>query len=261
MRGYVNRFRLPKKGAALPECEDASWVGPGDGDDGDDYDLEFLRVIVADGASESMLAGRWAEHLVTAFGQAPWDLGTAAGFTAAYAHAVESWPAKVAAYKQQRAARNSPIQWYEEPGLSRGAYSTLLAVEFRRTYWTATALGDTCLFHFHDEERFRPFPLENSADFTNQPALLSSHGTDPEILARHLRIETGDLAAGDTFYLATDALSAWFLKSVEEADPQWRTLRWLDASAPHEFPELIDKLRDDGKIRDDDTTLVRVDAW
>lgn len=265
MDRQVNGFWLPKVGACAAEYEDAYWFGPGGCGDGDPL---FLRVIVTDGASESMLAGRWAWHLTTVFAGAPEDLGTEPGFITAYERAVAGWETELIRYKKERADRNAPIRWYEEPGLARGAYSTLLAAEFRwpadggDAHWTAAAIGDSCLFQVRGGELRRAVPMGGSADFSNQPALLSSSGTDAEVLGRHLRIETGDLAPGDTCYLATDALSAWFLRMAETGeakDEPWRPLRELDGSSQDEFRELIGKLRDDGVIRDDDTTLVRVD--
>jgi hypothetical protein len=266
MNGQVNAFWLPKVGAAAAEYEDA-WYGPGEDGNGDD-EPQLLRVIVADGASESMLAGRWAQYLTKVFWSSPESIGTQAGFIAAYQRAAAGWEAELARYMQECAERNSPIQWYEEPGLARGAYSTLLAAEFRLgpggedAYWTAAALGDSCLFVVRGGELRDAIPMSSSADFSNQPALLSSGGLDAEVLSRHLNVKTGDLAAGDTCYLATDALSAWFLRMAETGeakDEPWRPLQELDDSDQGEFKELIGKLRGDGMIRDDDTTLIRVD--
>jgi hypothetical protein len=270
MDRQVSGFWLPKVNASAAEYEDAYWFGRGAGDAGGwaDGDPRSLRVVITDGASESMLARRWAWHLTTVFAAAPEDLSTGPGFTAAYERAVAGWAAEVTRYKKERADRNSPIQWYEEPGLARGAYSTLLAAEFRwaadgeGAYWTAAAIGDSCLFQVRGGDLRRAVPMGSSADFGNQPALLSSNGTDAEVLGRHLSVETGDLAPGDTCYLATDALSAWFLRMAESGqakDEPWRPLRELDGGGQDEFRELIGKLRDDGAIRDDDTTLVRVD--
>ena len=268
MNWQVNAFWLPKISANEAEYEDAYWCSPDKRSVGD-YDPQVLRVIVADGASESMLAGRWARHLAGVFGSSPENIGTEPGFIAAYQSAKTGWVSELAGYMQERADRNSPIQWYEEPGLARGAHSTLLAAEFRLgpdgedAHWTAAALGDSCLFLVRGGELRDSIPVGSSADFNSQPALLSTGGTDAEVLGRHLNVKTGDLVAGDTCYLATDALSAWFLRMAEtrEAkDEPWRRLRQLDDSAPDEFTELIGKLRGDGMIRDDDTTLVRVDV-
>jgi hypothetical protein len=257
MDSAVVAFSVQKAGTSATENEDAYRVG--------DDDPRFLRVTVADGASESMLASRWARHLVAVFGAAPESPFTEAGFIAVYQRAAQSWAAEVDRYKRERAARKSPIQWYEEPGLARGAYSTLLAAEFRPepdgggAHWSAAALGDSCLFQVRGEKLLTAFPMKSSDDFGNQPPLLSTKGVDAEVLGQYLNIETGVLAPQDTCYLATDALSAWFLKTVETGDQPWRRLRVLDDIAPGEFTELIAKLRDDNEIRDDDTTLVRVD--
>jgi hypothetical protein len=253
MEYWVDSFRLPKRGAPAAEYEDAYAVAGG-------HDPQVLRVVVADGASESMLASRWARCLVAMFGEAPEDLGTADGFVGAYQRAVASWDAEVARYIRERTERNFPIQWYEEPGLAKGAHSTLLAVEFTDACWTAVALGDSCLFQVRAGELRSAFPMEKSDGFSYQPPLLSSRGTDAEVLSRYLCFASGDLVPGDTCYLATDALSAWFLKAVEEGKQPWRMLDVLDESAPGEFAELVDKLRDNRTIKDDDTTLVRVDV-
>jgi hypothetical protein len=260
MDRQINGFWVPKVGASAAEYEDAYWFG--------DDDPQFLRVIITDGASESMLASRWARYLRDVFAAAPENLGTEAGFITAYQRAAAGWEAELTRYKQERADRNSPIQWYEESGLARGAYSTLLAAEIRwaadgeNARWTAAAIGDSCLFHVREGKLRSAVPMRSSADFSNQPALLSSRGADAEVLGRYLTIKTGDLAPGDTCYLATDALSAWFLRMAETGeakDEPWRPLKELDGSSQEEFRELIGKLRDKGVIRDDDTTLVRVD--
>ena len=263
MEWSASAFWLPKIGAADTEYEDAYWCGPGPAASDDP---PFLRVVIADGASESLLAGRWARHLTAVFWAAPENVGTGTGFTAAYQRAAAGWPAELARYVRERAERNAPIQWYEEPGLARGAHSTLLAAEFRCSpdgedaYWAAAALGDSCLFQVRGGELRDATPLDDSAGFGNQPALLSSNGTAAEVLGRHLSVKAGDLRPGDTVYLATDALSAWFLRMAETGESRnepWRPFQVLDDS--DQFRELIGKLRGDGAIRDDDTTLVRVD--
>jgi hypothetical protein len=259
MQGRVNTFGLPKRGAADSEYEDACQVADDDTHGGD------LRIVVADGASESMLARRWAWQLVTLFAMAVEDVSTLAGFSAAYQRAADTWEVEVAQYKQEREERNFPIQWYEEPGLAKGAYSTLLVADFRRgldgqfVSWTAASIGDSCLFQVRDRELYSRFPIDSSEDFDNQPPLLNSHGTSPEVLDRYLTLADGELEPEDICFLATDALSAWFLKTFEAGGEPWRMLGVLDERAPDEFAELIGKLRDDGTIKDDDTTLVSVD--
>jgi hypothetical protein len=79
MLAHISTFWLPKRGSSLQEYEDAFWVGPNSDGEGE-IRQRFLRVAVADGASESMLAGRWANRLVTVFGTARNAARTKLGF-------------------------------------------------------------------------------------------------------------------------------------------------------------------------------------
>jgi hypothetical protein len=272
----VAAYRLPKKNASWTEYEDYfgwiwryedhfGWIWSKDESLSED-DPQYLRVIVADGASESMLAGRWARHLVSFFRCATEDLATEGGFVAAYRRAAAAWPGEVAQYRRERAELNSPVQWFQEPGLAKGAYATLLVAEFWRpaggepAQWRAAAVGDSCLFQTRGGELLKSFPFKDSAAFGNQPALLHSNSADPTVLANRLAFADGVLEPGDACYLATDALSAWFLLSDEDGSQRWQALSTFDSSNRDDFQHFVGELRESGDIRNDDTTLVRVNV-
>ena len=59
---FMTPFRLPKAGNTDDEYEDAFYPVSGG-----DLRGESLRFAVADGASEGMLSGEWAQVLVKAF--------------------------------------------------------------------------------------------------------------------------------------------------------------------------------------------------
>lgn len=265
MLAYVKSFWVPKRGNNAEEYEDAFWIGPNGDGDGDMYET-MLRVSLADGASESLLANRWAKLLVACFGMTDSAACTPAGFVRAYETAASQWDEELGRYKAERDERSVPIQWYEEPGLAKGAYATILAVELRDgaegepAAWSASCLGDSCLFQVRDESLYTSFPLNDAAGFSFQPPLLASRQADSEVLLRHIGVTGSDWERGDSFYLATDALAAWFLSEIERANRPWETLRDLDTSdAPLDFPDWIDQLRDQGRLHNDDTTLVRID--
>ncbi len=159
MLAYVKSFWVPKRGNMPEEYEDAFWIGP-DGDNDGELDGSVLRMALADGASESLLASRWANLLVACFGTIATAASTPAGFLNAYESAASKWDEELAAYKAERDSRGAPIQWFEEPGLAKGAYATILAVEFRHgaegepSAWTASCLGDSCLFQVRDESLY-----------------------------------------------------------------------------------------------------------
>jgi hypothetical protein len=264
MLAITSVFWVPKRGSAPQEYEDAVWIGP-DGNVSGECSASMLRLAIADGASESMLAGRWARRLVAAFGSNK-STRTRRGFVAAYGVAVAQWGDEVDAYTTEREDRGSPIQWYEEPGLAKGAHATILCAEFHDGIngagptWSASALGDSCLFQVRNEVLYESFPISDSTVFGYQPPLLGSRGLDEAVLRRHVRVTARDWERGDSFYLMTDALAAWFLRTVEAGRQPWEPLRDLDTrDAALDFADWVDELRDGGHLGNDDTTLVRLD--
>ena len=265
MRLHVARFSTPKLGSAAAENEDAARLAPDDRVAGR-WTGRRLRVVVADGASESMLAGRWARRLVDGFATTRSAWSAAPGFVATYAAAADGWDEAMAAYVDEREARGAPIAWYEEPGLAKGAHATLLVFELRdagRTgvrSWRAAAVGDSCVVQVRSGEVLDAFPLGASADFTSQPPLLATQRPADELTARHVATRTGEWARGDAFFVATDALSQYLLASAEQHDGEaFAELSGLRSDGAAEFDEWVAAGRSKG-LRNDDTTLVRIDV-
>jgi hypothetical protein len=258
----VATFWLPKAGSVTEEYEDASWVGP-DGSPTGERCGRYIRLAVSDGASESMLASRWARHLAECFGR------SRASRTRTLANAIHSWDEIVRDYTMERDRRGSPIQWYEEPGLARGAFATLLVAELRRLAdvehhgtWQAIAIGDSCIFQVRDERLLASFPVSEPDAFGYSPPLVPSKPTDPKTVIRRMVRHRGDWQSGDSFYVATDALAAWFLGSAHAGERPWEILRDLGTDAgPPSFEEWVVERRAAGAMHNDDVTLVRIDIW
>lgn len=264
MLAITSTFWVPKRGSSPQEYEDAVWVGP-DGQGSGELHGPSLTVAVADGASESLLAGRWARRLVEVFGTHKATRNRPA-FIAAHGMAVSRWGDEVAEYTNEREERGSPIQWYEEPGLAKGAHATILAAEIRdgrrgrAPTWSASALGDSCLFQVRNELLYASFPISDASSFTYQPPLLGSRGVDEAVLRRHVKVTTCDWERGDSFYLMTDALAAWFLRVNESGGRPWEPLRDMDTlDADLEFADWVERQRDLDQMNNDDTTLIRID--
>lgn len=259
----VSTLRVPKRGNTLPECEDAAHVLP--------VDQGLVLAAVADGASESLLAGEWADLLARSVTDSALDdervVRDAERFASALALAGEAWDGWLASYVARREADGRPIAWYEEPKLDRGPHATVLAARFATgpsgssgTCWDAAALGDSCLFHVRDDRLVRAFPLESAAAFSNSPGLVNAFNRDRELLARHVRTASGRAEPGDRFFLCTDALAAWFLGAVDRGDRPWRELGEFTRSGDLDgFAEWLAGPRGEGLMRNDDVTVVHVD--
>jgi len=91
-----------------------------------------------------------------------------------------------------------PIQWFEEPGLAKGAHATIIAVEFldgedeTLPLWRAVAVGDSCLFQVRKErlcfafqcETQMRFPINRRCCPAGAARIQSSAGTWPCTRAR-----------------------------------------------------------------------------
>ncbi len=262
----------PKAGSTESEYEDAWSVPRGPASAGDGY-----TVAVADGASESMLAGAWARILVQQVGRSAGRDLDAAGFAALVCDAAGQWPKYLGRYIRARERAGRPVAWYEEPKLERGAYATLLGVSFRREEesesgsdhsgggtWTGAALGDSCAFQVRRGRLVSAFPLEAADQFDTSPNLAGSRDPDPELVELRTVVRHGTWLPGDVFYLATDAAAQWFLAEVEAGLCPWMDIDEviggcgaLDNCAAPTSRAWLEGLRADRRIRNDDVTIVR----
>jgi hypothetical protein len=250
-------LRTQKAGNSFSECED--WFcPPEDGVEEAISDIDpkvgKANFAIADGATEGMLSSKWAELVSKAFFRQGSD-----DFTVVMRRAKVSWQGWHAAYLRRR-QRLNPIKWYEEPGLRKGAFSTLLGLSFlcpieTEGSWVGMAVGDSCVFQIRQSQLLHAFPIANSSDFSNSPVLINSNTpekSDPSLCY-------GKYTIGDEFFLATDALSQWFLKVSSDGGKPWTELLNFKSMGSHDsFVSWIDSLRCKNLIRNDDVALVSI---
>lgn len=193
-----------------------------------------VRAAVADGATESVYAGRWASLLAE-------GLVGSAVTPEALLDALPGWQAqwRVGVEKQ------AEVPWYVEAKAREGAFAALLGLEVRKnSQWRAVSVGDCGLFHFRNGEQMEAWPTADPDVFTNRPALLPSRpSSDPP----EPEATTGTWTPGDTFVLATDAVAAWLLGT----DPT----QVLNASE-ETIRATMREAQTDGTLRPDDATLI-----
>lgn len=258
MRVGLATFHAPKSGNAPEEYEDAS--SPDEAPAGD---VERFRAAVADGATESMLSGPWARELTETW----CDVGGPAQredapprFVRLAQRGFAGWRVE---YLEGRAARAKPVQWFEEPGLEAGAFATFLGLDLAERgrgegAWTAYAIGDCGLFHLRGGALARAFPIGSSAEFGSTPDLVGSRDDRAAEGTARAQALAGTFAPGDVFALATDAVAAWLLKEDEEGRPPWATLAKLRQGDRDAFLAEVAGARADGRMRNDDVTLLLV---
>lgn len=249
MQVHARVFWLPKTGNTAAEYEDAFYPGRAG-----DYGGTQLRFAVADGASEGMLSGQWAQILVRAYCRAI----SASQMPDLLARALPSWREWKQHYLDQRARQNRPVMWFEEPGLEKGAFSTLLGLTLHdgesAGRWEATALGDSCLFQVRAGELAAAMPIDDAEAFGSRPFLIASNPARNNGLLERVHYAAGEWQPGDRFYLMTDALAHWFVRQVEAGAAPWEPLH-AAADLP-QFEDWTAALKTGRLIRNDDITLL-----
>ena len=235
MLASATAWWAPKAGNAAQEYEDAFAL-----------EAAALRFAVADGASETSFARQWAELLVDRFVHEP-----------PVAASLREW---VAPMQATWAGANQPkaVAWYAEEKAREGAFSSLLGVAIDHGRWRAMAIGDSCLFLVRAGKIERAFPLARSEQFSNRPLLLSSVARANQKVWDDVRNDEGELQGKDQLLLMTDALAQWFLVEVEMRRRPWAAL--ARTTSQDSFAAFVDLLRASGALRNDDTTLVRIEV-
>ena len=223
-------FWLPKSGHTVDEYEDA-FAGPVRSAGG-------WCAAVADGATEAAFSRRWARIL-------------AEGLIRDASPSVQSFEEALPGWRRLWRAKTEPeleyLPWYASMMARQGAHAAVLSVAWSmRGSWQALSLGDCCLFQWREERCVESWPYTSGGAFHTHPALVSSQTRSIEP-----RAEThgGRFAPGDRFWLSTDALAA----AVLNYGP---TL--VDLDSPESFAASVTAARSEGRLRNDDVTLVEV---
>jgi hypothetical protein len=257
MRVIQDNFWAPKRGSPAEEYEDA--FAPARGGE---FAGERLRFAVADGATEAVFSKLWARLLVAAYRK-----GWIGGRTPATRDGLE----RLGRLWQHRIS-GKPLPWYAEEKVRSGSFAALCGLELSASEdgavapggpgapsttgtWRCWSVGDCCLFHVRGERLLGSFPIESPEDFGSRPVLLSTKMDRNGAALASAGSAWGDWAAGDAFYLMSDAIACWFLTEHTSGRAPWPEARELGAES---FPGWVSGLREERGLRNDDVTLVRI---
>jgi hypothetical protein len=218
---------------------------------------------VSDGATESVLSGKWAECLVQRFADDPqfpltdqWVEDTAANF--------------------YEGIDFTKLPWYAVEKAVNGSQATLLGLrlDLRSGRWQATGKGDSMIaivgwravprpFAFKELGlNISPSSLSIPTAFGNRPSLVRSRTengsipTDDPFWHESRRISgLSNRWANKSFLLMTDALAAWF---VSQTPLTLAANALLALDSQQKFEEFVFSRRNAGELKNDDTTLVHV---
>jgi hypothetical protein len=198
------------------------------------------RAAVFDGATESFAAQRWATLLAE-----HWSSGES------------DWIAKAQdAYAVAMAGIE--LTWAQEAAAQRGSFATIAEVKGVAGGVELTIVGDSCVFLLEGTRIVRSTPFTEEAQFSSAPLALASAAALTQANEHAMSESLWRLAiapgAISEVLLATDAVSAWLLGEDREA----RMGQLLAVSNTEEFRELVHAERAAGRLKADDSTIVRL---
>jgi len=252
---WCRAYWAPKESCTDEEYEDAfGWWPRGrqlDGVAGDRFCF-----AAADGATVSSYSGIWARQLVLGFvtGKLRED------------NLAEALPDFSRRWLRRTPKRALP--WWAEQALDRGAFAALVGLRLEGNgtkagtwSWNGLAVGDSCLVHMRERNVQVSFPIRRADQFGTTPVLLSTDASALDAALAERKTIAGLAITGDRFYLMTDALAQWFLTESERGNEPWAVLQDfdLDRAAPP-FREWLAGVRQAGRIRNDDVTLLRIEV-
>lgn len=240
----LSKLVFPKNGNAVSECEDALALRSTN---------FFLKVALADGATESSFAKEWAGLLTNNLVKSRSRNFSQKSLIGRLPALRKQWLSEVT---------KNPLPWYAEAKLEMGAFSTFLglAVDLKKQIYNCIGIGDCCLFQVRGNDLIFSFPIQNSNEFSNSPFLLTTNSQSDEELLNHLKIERQDAEKGDYLILMSDALACWFLSEDEKAERPWEILiGFSEETSESKFEDWLNTKRREKQIRNDDTTLIIIE--
>ena len=223
---------------------------------------EAGREAIADGVSSAVFSGSWAQILTQSVIAAPPNVHDAVEFAAWLVDRRKEWAAGI---------NVSKLEYHLLMKLRQvgGGFSTLAWIEVRRDdpadgTGTSTGteyrvhgqgVGDSCIFHVRDGQLLAKWPMQDSAEFKEDPISIGSVNFQCDAA---LKFQEFDWCcrAGDLLVLATDAVSEWAYLMQEAGE----TVNWDDLSRLPDSPlaQYLTDLRESNWLKRDDSTIVFV---
>lgn len=216
---------------------------------------------IADGASQSFSPSIWAELLVNYFCRNP-EINPENWQT--WLQLIqEKWLEEVknqvekATIKAKNENSGSWVTNHNRLVNQHSATSTFIGLRFIENQVQVSIVGDSCLFIL-DDNHFTPYLLKSSEDFGNRPEYFASYSKDNDFKPNcfSISLEIRESSAPIYFILATDALSEYIFKCVENEKDIFTTL--VNISSQQDFENFVTSARNSDSIRmkNDDVTLM-----
>ena len=233
-------FIMPHVGDLYSQCADRFAIG-----------TDKNCFAIADGVGESLFPYDWAELVCEDFIANP-NLFCENNKLVRENALIEAWNQK----RDERTANLTETELFLfEMGLEKADFAacTFVGLSIDKKQWQSLALGDSYLFVLDKNlEIIESVASQKGEEFSNFPEYFASqaeknHGKTIKVCR--------DINKVTYFVLLTDAISDWFIKVDTE-----KRKELLAISDMQSFHSLVNKERENGNMKDDDTTAVIIEV-
>lgn len=251
---------------ALPNPHVAGSLSP----DGD------WRCVIADGATEGGFSRHWAQLLTRQFvhgseaERPPLGENLDGGIGDWLRNMSKKWVNEYIPTMLE-GRQPGPARSRIQQQLMQGQAATLTMLQLipEQRKWMAACIGDAMLFHESAGQitDTRPLAGLSSTELDNNPILISSKIDmqqkwiwENQNFLESMPFVADEFELGDRFIMATDALAAWILRTMEHDQPA-ALAKLLSVASNDEFQDLVTQLREEPMpltLKNDDITLLVV---
>ncbi len=242
-------YKTPKENESLTDCQDYLYANEANS-----------CFAIADGASQSFYPSIWAKLLVENFCKDP-DIHQ--GNWKEWLEPIQKkWSLDVKDRVEQAKSESKPTWVTNQNRLNSRvpATSTFIGLQFLDDQVKVSIVGDSCLFVVKDHELKKKYPLEKSSDFNDRPEYFASYANHNEYPPKFLDIHLDYKESSESlhFILATDALSEYIFKCVENENEEAIFKNLLSISSQKEFESFVSQARNSSsiKMKNDDVALM-----
>ena len=250
MRVTIETACLPKAGNQQTDYEDA--YAPSSSTGPLVQDGRVVSAAIADGVSDGVFSGRWAQLVAQAYVDDPRQFWRKSKLNLLVRALSPEW---------RHTIDPDVLPWYVQDKLSRGAATTLAGVtvyEKPDHRCRLFAVGDSCIFQIRAHQLIDSIPYADHSDFDNHPAAIPTREEAAHTCWLRSVRHTRSWQHGDCFILMTDALAAWFLRNWREPG----IIETIMSLTHNEFEQFVNKHRalrveQPWQMRNDDVTMLR----
>lgn len=218
-------------------------------------DAKTKKIAVSDGISQSIMPLEWAKILSCQFTSGIWIPSDN------IAPLQKIWQNEAHQFLEEQKKDADVYPWILENCLeaNEGAGATFCGITFEGFNWDAAILGDSCLVSvkkkngcFYIEQIYSS---KEKNHFDNNPDYFDSFNNT----IGNLNIRKGQLGKNNVLMIVTDPFSELFerIKNTAEEDSIIRKI--LAVQNQDEYCALVDELRNQHQMHDDDSTLIIIE--